>query len=89
MAEMRVGVGARVWASKTVLKIRCKSSLEYLGTSVTVVGTTGIGSFTPESLASCSKNSNLGVEDKSGGATEGSNGKEQWKRVMERSNGRE
>ena len=54
-AGAEAGAGAR--ASKTVLRICCKLSLEYWGTSVAVVG-----DFSLRGSASCLENSDLGCE---------------------------
>ena len=37
VAGARTGAGARVRASKTILRIRCKSFLVYLGTSIIAI----------------------------------------------------
>ena len=58
------GVGAR--ASRTALKIYCKSSSEYLGILVAAAG-----DFSPWGLLGCSENSDLGGRKEPGGATEG------------------
>lgn len=59
-------------ASKTVLKIRCKSFLVYLGAKDIVLGIIAIRRLAPKSLASCSDNllSDLGAREKSEGVTE-------------------
>ena len=69
MTGFRAGVEAGAQASKTVLKIRCKSSLEYLKTSVVVVGVTVMEDFAPKNQASCLKNSDLGDREESRGAS--------------------
>ena len=46
---MRVGAGAQ--ASRTALKILCKSFLEYLGTLVVAIDVTAMGGFVSEALA--------------------------------------
>ena len=56
-AGVGVEVKAEVWASKTVLGICCKSSLEYLRILVAAAKTTEIESFGPEGLAGCLENS--------------------------------
>ena len=63
--------GAR--AFKTALKILCKSSLEYLGILVAVIGVSAIGGFILESPADYLDNlsPNSGGGKKSGRATEG------------------
>ena len=67
VAGARMGARARVraQASKTALRIRCKSSLEYLGTLVVVVEDFSLGD-----LLDCSKISDLGGGEGPKGATE-------------------
>lgn len=62
-ARARAKVG--VQASKTVVKIRYKSFLEYLKTLV--IAAEGFG---PKSLVGCLENSDLEVGEELGGATE-------------------
>ena len=64
-AEARAGA----WASKIVLKICCKSSSEYLGTSV--VETIVTGGFALKDPAGYSENSDSGSGEESWGATKG------------------
>ena len=68
MAEARAGaeMGTGTQASRTVLKIRCKSSLEYLGTSIATAG-----AFGPRDSADCLENSDLEGGEESERATEG------------------
>lgn len=49
--EAGARVGARVWASKTAIKIRCKSFSEYLKTSVVAARALVTEGFVPEGLA--------------------------------------
>ena len=60
MIEAGAGVGAEVEtgprASRMVLKICCKSSLEYLGMLLAAVGALATGSFVAEGLAGWSDN---------------------------------
>ena len=64
-------VGAQ--ASRTVLKIRCKSSSVYLGTGGAAAGITATGKFTPGGPAGWLNNSSpdSGGGKESGRATEG------------------
>ena len=64
-ARMRAGVRAGAWASKTVLKIYCKSGLEYLGISVVAARNFGLGN-----LVKYLENSNLGDRKESRGVME-------------------
>ena len=57
---------AGAWAFKTALKIRCKSSLEYLGTLVVAAGDFGL-----RGPLDCSEDFELGGREKPGGTTEG------------------
>ena len=56
----RAKARARAQASRTALKIRYKSSLEYLGTLVAA-----IGDFSPRSLSGCLEISYSGVREES------------------------
>ena len=62
MARAEAGAGVGVQAFKTVLRIRCKLFLIYLGISVIAAG--------PKSLAGCLQNSDLGGGEESGRTTE-------------------
>ena len=62
---MGAGTGTGARASKTVLKILCKSFSEYLGILVSA------GSFSPGGLLGCLEISDLGGGEESGGAMEG------------------
>ena len=68
------GAGARAetgaQASRTALKIYCKSFLEYLGISIAVAGAIAMGSFVLEGSAGCLENSNLGDREESEEITE-------------------
>ena len=66
------GAEAGAQASRTVLKIRCKSSSEYLAILVAAAGALARG-FAPEGQAGWSDNSSpdSGGEKESGGAIEG------------------
>ena len=72
----RAGIGARAEtgprASRTALKILCKSSSEYLGTIVST-GALATRGFAPKGSAGWLDNSSpdLGVRKESGGATDG------------------
>lgn len=70
-AEVGVGVGARteVRASKTVLRICYKLSLEYLETLITMTRATAMREFVFVGLISYSKNFDLGSRKKSREAT--------------------
>ena len=70
-AKAEVGVGARTQVSKTVLKVFCKSSLEYLGTSIAVTGVRTKGGFVFEGPASYSKKFDLKSRKESEEVTEG------------------
>ena len=70
-------VGAGVWASKTVLKIRYKSFSESSRISVAAARVTAIGGFGAESPASCLENSDLGDREESRRAMERRFGREQ------------
>ena len=59
------GAGAGARASRTVLKIRCKSSSEYLGILVSA------GDFGPRGPSGCSEISDSGGGEESGGVSEG------------------
>ena len=66
-------MGARALTSRTALKIRCKSSLEYLGILVAVEGASITGVFVSKSPIGCLDNlspDSRGKEE-SRGATEG------------------
>ena len=84
-ARTRAGAGTGARASRTALKIRCKSSSEYLGILVLA------GDFGPESLLSCSKISYSGGREESRkaskGATEGAT--EEQRREQRRKQRRE
>ena len=66
-AEARAGVGVKAEtgarASRPVLKIRCKLSSEYLGTSVAMTTMAAIEDFVSKSLAGYLKNSNSGSRE--------------------------
>ena len=72
-AGMEAGTGTGVRASKTALRILCKSSSEYLGILMVATRVSAKGGFTPEGPASWSDNllpdSRGGKESR--GATEG------------------
>ena len=75
VAEARAGAAAETGAraSRTALKILCKSSSEYLGTLVAVTRVSAIGGFVPKG-PTCWLNNlspDSGGREKSGGATEG------------------
>ena len=72
-AGARTGAGARIQTSRTVLKIRCKSSSEYLGILVAAARALAMGCFVPKGSADWSDNlsSDSGGREESGGATEG------------------
>ena len=74
------GAGAGMRASKTVLKIFYKSSLEYLGTFIAATGVTTTGGFVFKGLVGCSDNPspNLRGGQELEGATKGAT-----KRLME------
>ena len=74
-----MGTGAQ--ASRTALKILCKSSLEYLGTPV-AVGALAMGGFVPEGLAGWSDNLSPDSKDgeESGGATKGAAEERLWRK---------
>ena len=67
--KARVGVGTGVQASKTVLKIRYKSSLVYLRILVAVVRTKTTRDFAPKGPKGCLENSNLGDREELDRAT--------------------
>ena len=69
--EAAAEVGAR--ASRTALKIRCKSSSEYLGILVAAVGALVMGGFVPKGPAGWLDNlsPNSGGGEELGGAMEG------------------
>ena len=69
----RMGAEAGTRASRTVLKIRCKSFLEYLGILVAAAGALATKGFVLESAAGWSNNSSLDLEgrEESGKAMEG------------------
>ena len=66
---VEVEAEAGVWVSKTVLRIRCKSSLEYLGALIVVAETTAIGVFALENPAGYLENFDLGDGKELGRAT--------------------
>ena len=74
-AESEAGAAAKVGAqaSKTALKILYKSSLEYLGILIVVIGASATGSFVPESPVDWSDNlsPDLGGGEEPGGKIEG------------------
>ena len=76
-----MGVGAGAQASRTALKIFCKSFLEYLGILLAVTRASAKRSFVLEGLTGWSDHllSNLGGGEKSKGAT-----KRAAKRAIER-----
>lgn len=69
----------RVWAFRTVFKIRCKSFLVYFGTARAEAGMTVTGNFIPRNLAGWLKNSDLGNGEKSRRVTKGHFG-QKWPR---------
>ena len=71
-AGARTGVGAGTRASRTVLRIRYKSSLKYLRILLAAAGALAMGGFV-EDPAGCSDNSSpdSGGGEESRGATEG------------------
>ena len=72
-AKARTGAEMGVWASRTVLKILCKSSLEYLGTLVVATRAIAIRDFVSMRLMRYldTLSSNSEGEEDSGRAMEG------------------
>ena len=68
-AGTRVGAEARVWVSKTVLRICCKLSLEYLRILIAAAEIIKMRSFTLEGPAGYLKNFDLRDREESGRAT--------------------
>ena len=73
---MGVGAGARARAQafRTALRIRYKSSLQYLGTLIAVAG-----DFGPRNPSNCSEISDSGGEKKLGRATKGAMEERFWR----------
>ena len=71
-ARARTGAGAGTWASRTVLRIRCKLSSEYLGIPSVAAGALATGGFV-EGPARFSENllPDSGDGEESGGVTKG------------------
>ena len=71
-AGVSAGAGAevRIWASRTVLRIRCKLSLKYMGILVAVTWTIGIESFALEHPTDCLEDSDSGRKKESRRSTE-------------------
>ena len=65
MARVEVRAGAGVRAFRTVLRICCKLSSEYLGTLVAAIRTIVTRSFALRGLASCLENSDSGGGEES------------------------
>ena len=84
MIKAGAGAGTRARASRTALKIRCKSFSEYLGTLVAVGEMLATRGFIPKSLAGWSDNlaSDLRGGEKLGRAIEGvTEGRSWWGRL--------
>ena len=67
------GVGEGAWASRTALKILCKSSSEYLGTLVAA------GDFGPWVPSGYLETSDSESREEPGGATEGATEGHSWR----------
>ena len=84
-AGARTGARTGTLASRTVLRIRYKSSSEYLGILVAAVGALAMGGFVPKGPAGWSDNLSPDSEgeEKSGGAMEGAAEERSWQRHLQ------
>ena len=82
MTGVWAGTEAGARASKTVLKILCKSSLKYLGILVAATETTATGGFVLEGPAGYLETPDFGGGEESGGVTEGATEKCYWQRRL-------
>ena len=87
-AGARIGAEVGIQASRTALRIHCKSSLKYLGILVAAAGTSTTGGYVPKNLTGWSDNSSpdsRGGKESEGvtdGATKGAMEGHSWQKRL-------